>query len=459
MQFSLLTLTTVVTLALAAPAKKHLKVDFQKTVEKHTVNPNQLSNGPLKSPLETTLINHVLLYNADIYVGTPPQKVEIDLDTGSSDLWIEADGSDGAFLPQNSTTNKPYHDNFLIEYGDLSSASGSWVTDVVEFAGAKIENYIFGQADQTNAKPVFGIGYSANEASASALQDKPFSYDNYPLRLVKDGWINTPSYSLYLNSFEAKSGTLLFGAVDKSKIDGPLLLLPIIKDQPSDPKPKEFLITLSSVDGSVNGTSFNALDKNRHVLIDSGSSNTYLPPQSIRTIAKQFNLMQVDGGWGLLKEGVDALSDDDTLTFNLQGVKIVAKVKDLFTPAKNAFQDELYVKVNGKNELFYQFQVNDGGDTGPTLNEPVATAKFVFGDSFLRSAYVVYDLGADQVAIGQAKYGTATEDIVDIEAGKDGIPSATTATEPVWTSNAPITTSVEYNPKVWALFDPLVPQQ
>lgn len=456
MKFSLLTLTTLCAFALAAPtAKKSLRIDFHKQLaDKGTTSedPNQLGGDQGKIPHEVELTNHVVYYLAEVALGTPPQKFQVDIDTGSSDLWVKADGSAGDYSRNASSTWSHYADDFNIFYGDQTSASGDWATETLGFADAQIPKFIFGEATTASSQQVFGIGYPGNEASTHQQQN-PFTYDNFPIRLAKEGFVNTPAYSLYLNDYAAKTGSVLFGAVDKSKIDGSLTVLPTIKDNTADSKPKEFLVTLNSIDIEVNGTTTNALDKTRHVLLDSGTSLTYLPPQTTRTIAQKFQLLQVSGGWGLTKKQVDALPDTATLDYNLQGAHVRVKVKDLFTPGKNYLHQQLYIQYNGAREAFYQILIADGGDRGPAGNEPFETAKFIFGDSFLRSAYVVYDLGADKIAVGQAKIGGgAAEDLADIQVDdKGGIPAATAASDPVWTKNAPIETSSNYNPQVYRL--------
>jgi yapsin 1 len=455
MKFSLVTLTTLCASALAAPtAKKSLKIDFQKQLADSgttSQDPNQLGGAQGKVPHEVELTNHVVYYLAEVALGTPPQKFQIDIDTGSSDLWVKADGSPGAYSRNSSSTWSHYADNFYIAYGDQTSASGDWATETLGFADAQIPKFIFGEATSATSQPVFGIGYSGIEASIH--QPNAFTYDNFPIRLAKEGFVNTPAYSLYLNDFAAKTGSVLFGAVDKSKIDGSLTILPTIKDQTTDSKPKEFLVTLNSIDINVNGTTTNALDKTRHVLLDSGTSLTYLPPQTTRTIAQKFQLLQVSGGWGLTKKQVDALPDTATLDYNLQGAHVGVKVKDLFTLGKNYLNQQLYIEYNGVREPFYQILIADGGDRGPGNDEPVELAKFIFGDSFLRSAYVVYDIGADKIAVSQAKFGSGSaEDLADIQIeDKGGIPAAIAASDPVWTQNAPIETSVNYNPQIYRL--------
>lgn len=63
-----------------------------------------------------------------------------------------------------------------------------------------------------------------------------------------------------------------------------------------------------------------------------------------------------------------------------------------------------------------QFGILPAGEDGPIL----------LGDTFLRSAYVVYDLDNKQIALAQTKFNaTASPNILEIQSGTNGIPSVT----------------------------------
>jgi hypothetical protein len=49
----------------------------------------------------------------------------------------------------------------------------------------------------------------------------------------------------------------------------------------------------------------------------------------------------------------------------------------------------------------------------------------VLGDTFLRSAYVVYDLENNEISIAQTNFNATTENIQEIQKGADGVPNAT----------------------------------
>lgn len=431
MKFSTLTLAVFTALAVAAPtANKSLKLSFSQVISPKkniTSNPNAISN-PEKVPVNpaVTLNNQIVKYVVDISLGTPGQPFSVQIDTGSSDLWIKADGSPGAFVHQSSSTFKEDQaGDFYISYGDHTSASGDWVKDTITLGGVSIPQYEFAIATQTDTDAVFGIGYSSNEAS---LQDQTsFQYDNLPIRLAKGGYTNTAAYSIYLDSLTAASGTLLFGAIDSSKISGGLALLPILKNQATDATPTQFQVTLDSIDLE-NGGSTNALNVQRLAVLDSGTTLSLLPTTSYWTLFNSLGLYAVDNvGAVATKSQVQGWSKS-YLTYSFQGKKIQVPLTQLFTPLKTLGTQQ-YITVNGKDEEAWEFLVGDnGGDTGLT----------VLGDSFIRSAYVAYDLQNNQIGLGQAQYGGA-ETIQDIVSS--GIPSATAPpSAATWTADDDIST-------------------
>ncbi|KAJ4302319.1 hypothetical protein N0V88_002463 [Collariella sp. IMI 366227] len=88
-------------------------------------------------------------YLCEITIGTEPQKVTLDFDTGSADLWV----SQKAFISEKSTTFKVAKDqSWRIQYGDGSSASGFVGTDVISLGGLKIENQAIEVAKQMSAQ-------------------------------------------------------------------------------------------------------------------------------------------------------------------------------------------------------------------------------------------------------------------------------------------------------------------
>jgi hypothetical protein len=74
-------------------------------------------------------------------------------------------------------------------------------------------------------------------------------YNNLPLLLVIQGYIQSAAYSLWINGNQTATGTnrtILFGGVDTGKFYGILVALPFVAG-PFDTGVQEFFVTLQGV--------------------------------------------------------------------------------------------------------------------------------------------------------------------------------------------------------------------
>lgn len=210
---------------------------------------------------------------------------------------------------------------------------------------------------------------------------------------------------------------------------GGLALLPLIKDQPSDPSPREFQVTLDSIDIDNSGTTTNALDTPRLALLDSGTTLSLVPSATYWTLFNNLGLYQVNNiGAVATKQQVDSFTNVH-ITYNFQGQKVVVPINQLFIPLKDTRGNQQYITVNDNDQPAYNFLVGHSGSN---------TGQSVLGDAFLRSAYVAYDLQHHQVALGQVNYNGGAENIEEIDS--KGVPSATAApSTATWTGDNAIT--------------------
>ncbi|KAK0739966.1 aspartic peptidase domain-containing protein [Apiosordaria backusii] len=75
-------------------------------------------------------------YLCEVLIGTPPQKVLLDFDTGSADLWVRPDAFKHA---ESSTFELLKHKSWKIQYGDGSTASGFVGHDTISIGGLVIK--------------------------------------------------------------------------------------------------------------------------------------------------------------------------------------------------------------------------------------------------------------------------------------------------------------------------------
>jgi hypothetical protein len=174
-------------------------------------------------------------YFATCQIGTPGQDLTLQLDTGSSDIWVPASTAQvcsrrgdrgcsfgscmlsmvaktylgrrektnlfGAVNPDESETFEVVGEgNFDISYVDTSYAKGDYFTDVFEIGGAVIQNMTMGLGSDTDINHgLVGVGYPQNEAIVGTTQSLRSMYPNLPIQMVNEGLINTAAYSLWLN--------------------------------------------------------------------------------------------------------------------------------------------------------------------------------------------------------------------------------------------------------------------
>ncbi|KAF5023742.1 hypothetical protein F66182_4175 [Fusarium sp. NRRL 66182] len=360
--------------------------------------------------------NEQSLYFLNASLGTPPQQFRLHLDTGSSDLWVNSADSElcstrgsvcdesGLYNANKSSTYRYVASNFNISYADGSGASGDYATETFRMGEVEVEQLQFGIGyDSSDSEGVLGIGYPSNEAQAAELGEKP--YKNLPAKLAADGLIASNAYSLYLDDLESATGSILFGGVDQAQYTGHLVTLPINK---IDGVYAEFYITLQ---GLRSGSETIAQDMSLDVVLDSGSTLTYLPARAAEDI---YDLVgaQYEEGDQTAHVPCDLADDPGGLTFYFDGSAQIT------VPLS-----ELVLDVTDSRERQLSF---DNGEAACTFGiAPAQSDVSILGDTFLRSAYVVFDLENNEISLAQSNFDATESHVLEIGSGKNPLPSAT----------------------------------
>ncbi|KAI4528633.1 acid protease [Schizophyllum commune Loenen D] len=174
-----------------------------------------------------------LLYYGPIGIGTPAQRLTVDIDTGSADLWVPVDcdncqGGDSARRQLDKSASSTYiagnNQEVTINYGS-GSVSGVVASDMVNIAGLRIEKQTFlavnSESDDFNSLPSDGLIGLAFPSIAQTKQ--PTVLEN----LYMQGQIKTPTFSVHLERGHDQGSELCLGCYDSSKATGPPTWVPI----------------------------------------------------------------------------------------------------------------------------------------------------------------------------------------------------------------------------------------
>lgn len=228
--------------------------------------------------------------------------------------------------------------------------------------------------------------------------------------MVKDGLIKSNAYSLWLNDLGAHTGSILFGGVNTEKYRGELQTLPI---QTVNGDYSEFIIALTGVsynEGS-DRHSYSSEVLPAAVLLDSGSSLTYLPNAIVQDIYDDLDVVyEPSGGVGYVPCSLAQKDISITYTFS--------------TPSITVGIDELVLDAG-------DLRFRNGARACVFGIVPAGDSTAVMGDTFLRSAYVVYDLANNEISLANTNFNSTQDHILEIGTGEDSVPGATLVSNPV----------------------------
>ncbi|KUJ08226.1 acid protease [Mollisia scopiformis] len=370
---------------------------------KHKHREGQTKRGDPAS----VIFNENSFYLIELSIGTPPQPIDVLLDTGSSELWVNPTCSSSynptvcdelpRYDPALSSTSEDLDGTFDIAYG-TGDVSGEYWWDTVSIAGVNVTTQRFGVAD-TSSFSILGIlGVGLGYGFGYAGEDEYYYYYEIIDRLYVEGFIAIRAFGLNLGSPTLSEGSIDFGGIDTGKYIGALYKSPVIPYYDSPDGFPRYWFYLTSIGITQPGNSTSTLLSGpsyaQPMFPDCGATLSQLPPSLFNALI-QFFPTAVNNGNGVYEIDCSIQSEPGTIDFGF-GTKIIS------VPYSEWFRQ------SGSTCIF-----------GGVSNADV----FSLGDTFMRSAYIVYDQDNFNIHIAQgADCGT---NVIPITTGVDAVPSVT----------------------------------
>ncbi|KAI0536032.1 acid protease [Xylaria digitata] len=352
---------------------------------------------PLKA--NATQKHYLSPYTVELAIGSPPQLVYPAIDLFTNNLWVNPDCyaalsydacNDNGYYNPNASTTSGYQDctepwEFSTLYG---SASGCYVDDEVQFAGADLGYIQVGVADSSFAQTAgrLGLGFGCD------------SQDDTILDILKDsGLIASRQFSIGLGSANPYAdflddstykdigiGELLFSGINTRKYSGELQRL---RSRPAPGADSRYYVTLTSIGYSDlnNCELLETFLPSRHAFFDYTTIISYLPWEYLEALNDFFPTVVYNLTDGVYEVPCYLRARDASVDFGFNALTIRVALRDFI------------LEVNGVCYL---------GAAQSAMDDEV-----ILGQSFLRGAYTAFDL--DDEAIYMAQYDNCGDQVVD----------------------------------------------
>ena len=307
---------------------------------------------------------------------------------------------------------------FNISYLDGRTIAGDYFLDTVTFGPNQVilKQQLGLALSSVRPTGIMGLGFSANVAA-----QKP--YPAIVDQMKSHGLIDTAAFSLYLDDLDSNTGTILFGGIDTGKFIGSLAKLPLAAlEEATSQNITSYNIELDGF--AVRGASELTVGTfASQAILDSGSTTCILPDEQVEPIYEFLDVVTIEGvSTAFVDCGQLTMYPNLTFDFTFSNVTVKVPLREMIVDAFGAGKTELL--TDPQTEQYFQ------GWSGVCLFGMNSADSFgidfaLLGDTFIRSAYVVYDMGNNQIGLAQANLNSTSSNVMEFSGNGDNVFSAT----------------------------------
>lgn len=437
MSLVLLLRSAALYLLFATAAYAHILVPFSR---ERNIASRSADGTPASVPIVAS--GHVFVVN--VTVGTPPQSLSLLLSPSSPHTWVpkaevmscltgfdslsgfhssDASGSAckwGSFSQSKSSTARTAEQiylDFVVASTDTINVSGVNITDTFRLGDIEVEDLSMGLVDSVSNQQWVGMIGLGNDATTNFPRPSSRQRPNLIDRLVASGKIVSQAYSIWLNNPEGASGSLLLGAIDKSRYEGDLIRLSSI--EPYDVFPSAFAVNVSSVNVDEAKQAYKYEGPNLAVSISPAETFSYLPDALADGVTAA-----AGATWDTALQRVtipcDAGSKNPKTNFRFQlegpaGPVLNAHLADLVVPREITNWETAFNSLANIPKGTCLFGIQKYPDLRDGRN-----LQYNIGSSLLRRTYMVFDAANKDVALAPVKAGAAGQTPVIVPFEKQG---------------------------------------
>ncbi|XP_069691364.1 cathepsin D-like [Periplaneta americana] len=339
-----------------------------------------------------TNVNNIM-YLAEILVGAQQQPFKVQVDTGSSNLFIPSPNSDSCgtfnnFQCQNYVSNE----DITLKYGS-NAVQGPECEDTVTIGGIPVQNQYFTVVDSCNAslqgglEGIMGVGFSSTAENFVSLYGETVQPAPVLVNIFNQQPDQEQVFSLYLSNDDSQGQSeLTIGGIDPKHYTGNLVFADLVPNSFSLVQQWQVNIQGFSVGGKDVGE---CGISSCTVVIDSGTSLITIPYQEYDALIYALQTMepgvtvqrQPQGGFlATYVIYTQDISNLQPIVVTIQGQQFVINPADYTTQINEGiYLVEVSMNENPQNE-----------------NQQL----WILGDTFMRTVYAVFDM--DNKRIGFA---------------------------------------------------------